>query len=202
MERLKEDDGEFAPKHDRICPRGESFSTAASLHHQNSSYENSPLIPPNLSFTDKVVSCLQNPADLQFLCQPLEPFVLPKKAPAQKASRQQRLEYKLALRQANKVTYDRFKKSGKIPLLYPVAESIDTGLDEEAEDFITIGKVSNTSYKITIKKVHKIYNERRIGLKVKTEYILSHEKLHILIEDVKFIRSHYREIKKMAKQNS
>jgi hypothetical protein len=98
------------------------------------------------------------------------------------------------------VTLERFSKNGKIPLLYPLAECVDWDLTKDQEEFKTIGNTTNQGYKAVIKKVHRIYNERIIGFKVKTEFILSHQKLHILIEDVKFIRRHYKEIKKLTRQ--
>lgn len=80
----------------------------------------------------------------------------------------------MALRKARQVTQARFGKNGKIPLLYPIAECVDFDLKKDQEEFKIIGNTTNQDYKAVIKKVHRIYNERIIGFKVKTEFILSH----------------------------
>jgi hypothetical protein len=72
-------------------------------------------------------------------------------------------------------------------------------LPDDQDEFETTGHHSNTTYKQQIKKAHKIYSERQIGPKVQSDFILSNWKLHKLIEDVKFIKRHYKEIKRLAK---
>jgi hypothetical protein len=127
--------------------------------------------------------------------------VIPIKKPSFiEPTKRERVDLKLALRRAKQAALERFSKNGKIPLLYPIAECDDQDLHKDQEEFKTIGNTTTQGYKVVIKKVHRIYNERIIGYKVKTEFILSHQKLHILIEDVKFIRRHYKEIKKLTRQ--
>ena len=51
-----------------------------------------------------------------------------------------------------------------------------------------------------IKKGHIIYIERLIGIKPKTEFILSSQKLNAVVEDVRILKAHYKQIKELKKK--
>lgn len=61
--------------------------------------------------------------------------------------------------------------------------------------FKVIGQSDVVEYKGTIKKSHKIFNERLIGANVYTEFFLSIRKLNRLIQDVKYLKCQFQKLK-------
>lgn len=61
--------------------------------------------------------------------------------------------------------------------------------------FKVIGQSDVDEYKGTIKKSHKIFNERLIGANVYTEFFLSIRKLNRLIQDVKYLKCQFQKLK-------
>jgi hypothetical protein len=58
-------------------------------------------------------------------------------------------------------------------------------------------------YKSTVQKCHKVYIEKKIGVKSKSEFLIALRKLNQVLYDVAFVKKYYQEIKylsKMAKQ--
>jgi hypothetical protein len=81
-----------------------------------------------------------------------------------------------------------------------VGEHEDIDVDSDLDEFELIGFPVNSQYKQLIKRAHTIYKERRIGAKAQSEFILSNHKLQKLIEDVKFIKKHYKVIKSLSRK--
>jgi hypothetical protein len=78
-------------------------------------------------------------------------------------------------------TAKRFRKNGKITLLFPVDEKHDL-FDSEDEEIMEPHYPSGSSnielYKAVIKRCHWKYTEKCIGTRSKSEFILSLRKFH------------------------